>query len=79
MSEEDETNFLNSKICYLCNKNFSIEDLRRDHDHLKKYNNYRGALCNTCNINYNLNNTKLPVLIHNLKGYDANFIIKKYC
>ena len=44
----------------------------RDHDHLKEFNNYRGAACFDCNIKTNFKNYKLKVLFHNLKGYDSH-------
>ena len=37
---------------------------------------YIGAAHNRCNINRNPKNFKIPVFIHNLKGYDSHFIIK---
>ena len=48
----------------------------RDHDHLKKVNNYRGAACFDCNINTNFKNYKLKVLFHNLKGYDSHLLLQ---
>nr|CAI5826178.1 unnamed protein product [Callosobruchus analis] len=47
----------------------------RDHDHLVPLNNYRGAAHEGCNINFKDNHT-IPVVLHNLSGYDAHFIIK---
>nr|CAI5846150.1 unnamed protein product [Callosobruchus analis] len=47
----------------------------QDHDHLVPLNNYRGAAHEGCNINFKDNHT-IPVVLHNLPGYDAHFIIK---
>nr|CAI5820299.1 unnamed protein product [Callosobruchus analis] len=47
----------------------------QDHDHLVPLNNYRGAAHEGCNINFKDNHT-IPVVFHNLSGYDAHFIIK---
>ena len=37
---------------------------------------YRGAAHNKCNIQYGWKNYKIPVIFHNLRGYDSHFIIK---
>ena len=56
-------------ICHICTK--PLEDNKvRDHCHIT--GNYRGDAHNECNLIYRISKTgwKLPVLIHNLKGYD---------
>ncbi|WP_205068506.1 endonuclease domain-containing protein, partial [Vibrio cholerae] len=60
-------------VCYLCNKVFT-EDNIKVHDHCHLTGVYRGAACNACNINFKLPNF-VPVVLHNLSGYDAHFII----
>ena len=68
MSEEDEVKFKSSKFCHICEKTLCWDSDTnypvRDHDHTKEFNNFRGAACNSCNINY-FNRTKksLPLLI----------------
>lgn len=60
-------------LCYLCKKEFTVDNSKvHDHDHLT--GDYRGAACNSCNINFKLPNF-IPVVMHNLSGYDAHFII----
>lgn len=59
--------------CYLCDGNFFVGNIKvRDHDHLTGV--YRGPACNNCNINYKLPSF-IPVILHNLSGYDSHFII----
>ena len=48
----------------------------RDHCHI--VGSYRGAAHNECNLMYKIYKSrwKLPVVIHNLKGYDGHLIVK---
>ena len=48
----------------------------RDHCHI--VGNYRGAAHIRCNLAYrmSISEWKLPVVMHNLKGYDCNLIVK---
>lgn len=86
ITDKEQAEFDQSTECYLCHKKFVDEidgdDEKkenkkkvRDHDH--ETGEYRGACHNKCNINYNLKNFKLPVFVHNLKGYDSHLILKE--
>src|SRR5690606_34181724 len=46
----------------------------RDHDHIT--GKYRGSAHSRCNLNYNCQHYKIPVICHNLKGFDAHNVIK---
>jgi len=46
----------------------------RDHCHLT--GKYRGAAHNICNLHYKVPNF-IPVVFHNLSGYDSHLFIKK--
>ena len=63
------------RTCHICNKRFTDKDVKcRYHDH--RTGKFRGMAHQKCNINY-YNNFYLPIVFHNLRGYDGHFIIKK--
>ncbi len=49
------------------------EQKNRDHCHFT--GKFRGAAHRSCNINFNYKNWKIPVIMHNFKGYDSHFIV----
>jgi hypothetical protein len=56
------------------NKNKNMQKVR-DHDHLT--GEYRGAAHSICNFNYQ-NPRFIPIVCHNLSGYDAHLFIKQF-
>ena len=73
LTKDDERNFKNADKCYVCNKEYSAKDVRvRDHCHIT--GKYRGSAHQDCNINRLTD--KIPVIFHNLKGYDSHFIMQ---
>jgi hypothetical protein len=83
MSDEDQHKFENATTCHICEEDLFIDifgdnlypDKVRDHDHLN--GKFRGAAHNNCNLNFNVARMPIPVLFHNMKGYDAHHIIKQ--
>ncbi|KAB0795158.1 hypothetical protein PPYR_11997, partial [Photinus pyralis] len=76
MSDEQRKDFENATHCHICEKPFVDGDIRcRDHNH-KGRGLYRGASHSRCNINYQ-DSTVIPVVFHNLSGYDAHFFIRE--
>lgn len=71
ISLEEEERFKNEKNCHICEKELK-NDRVRDHDHISGL--YRGAAHNSCNLNYKYTNV-IPVVIHNLRGYDEHLIM----
>ena len=61
--------FIAAKTCHICEKPFEAADIKhRDHCHIT--GKYQG-----CNLNYKDSHV-IPVVFHNLSGYDSHFSIK---
>ena len=66
---------LSTKSCHICLKKLSIDSVKvRDHCHFT--GEYRGAAHNICNLRYKVPNY-IPVVFHNLSGYDAHLFIQE--
>ena len=75
MSAEDMMHVKNDTHCSICEEPIDKAEKRgRDHDHLTRA--YRGCTHQKCNLTY-FNNRYIPVVMHNLWGYDSRLIIKK--
>ena len=75
MTEKEEHLFQESNNCWICKKLIDNNDEKvRDHCHLT--GKFRGAAHWDCNINFQLTQ-KVPVIFHNLKGYDSHLIYFK--
>jgi hypothetical protein len=72
LTDDDLKNFNKSINCHICEQPLNGDKVK-DHCHIT--GKYRGASHNNCNINFNYKHYKIPVIIHNLKNYDAHFII----
>ena len=73
LTEEEQKSFKEARICHICNKELK-DDKVRDHCHFT--GEYRGAAHNSCNLQCR-KPLILPVILHNLQGYDAHLFIKK--
>ena len=72
---EEEHLFQQSYNCWISKKIINNEDEKvRDHCHIT--GKFRGSAHWDCNINFKLTK-KIPVIFHNLKGYDSNFIFSE--
>ena len=75
MSLEEEEIFQSSSKCWICNKLFNLVDEKvRDHCHIS--GKFRGAAHFSCNANLKITK-KVPVIFHNLRGYDSHLINKE--
>ena len=81
MSASDEKDFRNAKKCWICQKGYKGDEGEnipvRDHCHIT--GKYRGSAHKKCifRLQISAEKIKIPVVFHNLKGYDSHFIIEK--
>ena len=68
MTAEENEKFERSNICCICGGLIDFDDKVRDHRHIT--GKYRGSAHWSCNINLKINK-KVPVIFHNLRGYDS--------
>ena len=73
MSEKSNKDFNNAVNCHICGGELG-KDRVRDHCHFT--GKYRGAAHNKCNLMCKKPRI-LPVIFHNLQGYDAHLFIKQ--
>src|SRR5438477_9674539 len=74
--EEDRHN--SAKECWICEKPFGEDTLKkvRDHDHIT--GKYRGPAHSSCNLQLRIKpaETKLLIRFHNISKYDGHLIAK---
>src|SRR5271165_6576199 len=74
LTKRQMTEYSDATKCYVCQEHFTDEKEKqkvRDHCHVS--GKYRGAACNTCNLQMKLSR-KIPVVFHNLRGYDSHML-----
>ena len=73
LTKEEQAFFNKAETCHICSKEL-LDDKVRDHCHFT--GQYRGAAHNSCNLQCR-KPLILPVIFHNLQGYDAHLFIKQ--
>lgn len=67
---------INSKICDYCKCEYTEKNIKVAH-----HNHFTGEfiayICNKCNVGAKENNLIIPVIAHNAKNYDQNFILRE--
>ena len=66
MTNEDEEIYNNSQICWICKEELNTDKVR---DHCHVTGKFRGVAHNKCNLKLRIPK-KLPIIFHNLQGYD---------
>ena len=75
ITPKEKQQFKKSTKCHICNKNYTAHDNKvRDHCHITGRD--RGSAHELCNLNYRISD-KIPVIFHNLRGYDSHFIMQE--
>ena len=78
MTEVDEQHFKTMDACHICGEKYTDKDVRvRDHCHIT--GKFRGSAHQECNLKLRIKpeNLKIPVIFHNLRGYDSHFIMQQ--
>lgn len=73
LSTEQISDFHTVSNFHICEKPLGDKIRVRDHSHSNR--KYRGAAHQKCNLNYQ-DSKIIPVVFHNLIGYDAHLIIQ---
>ena len=78
ITDNDELSFKLEQKCHICEESYKDKEVRvRDHCHIT--GKYRGSAHQDCNLKLRLNpeEIKIPVIFHNLRGYDSHFIMQQ--
>ena len=72
IENEEEQAFQDAVHCHICGFELGADRVR-DHCHLT--GKFRGAAHNDCNLNYSFTG-RIPVILHNLRGYDSHLVMQ---
>ena len=78
MTEKNKIDYENATKCWICEQETTKNNPKvRDHCHFT--GEYTGAVHKSCNLKLKIKSgkTKIPVVFHNLKGYDSHLIMQK--
>jgi len=76
MTDAENLQYDNSTFCHICEQPFLADSFCKVKDHCHITGKFRGAAHQDCNLNYKVIKF-VPLVCHNLSGYDAHFIIKE--
>ena len=77
MTENDEQHFRTMDGCHICGEKYTDNDVCvRDHCHI--IGKFRGSAHQECNLKLRIKpeSLKIPIIFHNLRGYDSHFIMQ---
>ena len=73
MSSKDEEKFKQAVNCHICHQELDEQPVR-DHCHIT--GKFLGAAHNLCNLQRS-ERKKIPMICHNLSGYDSHFLVQE--
>lgn len=75
LNDEEKQSFAGASECHLCNKPFGPDKMGYQ---CRLTGVYRGAAHSACNVQLSIKpyKTKVPIVIHNLRGYDGHLIMQ---
>ena len=75
LTDQQWQSFNEAIACHVCGQPF-VDGNKKVRDHCHSTGEYRGAAHVSCNLQFQRSDT-IPVVFHNLSGYDAHFVIKE--
>ena len=75
MTRKQRRKHSRARVCHICLTLFKIHE-RNIRDHCHYTGEYRGVAHSSCNLQYKVP-SYIPVISHNLSGYDAHLFIKE--
>ena len=72
LTPSEEQEFQQATYCHICREELGVYRVR-DHCHLT--GKFRGAAHNACNLNFQFKG-RIPIILHNLRGYDSHLIMQ---
>ena len=80
LNPQEQKDFQSAKVCHICEQELNIDKetghIFKVRDHCHFTGEYRGAAHNECNLKCR-KPLILPVVFHNLQGYDSHLFIKQ--
>ena len=80
LTPQEQKDFQSAKVCHICEQDLNIKketgQIAKVRDHCHFTGEYRGAAHFDCNIKCR-KPLILPVIFHNLQGYDSRLFIKQ--
>ena len=80
-TEKDEENYNSATACWICEKGFLDEEENKNQIKVRDHCHFSGKCCGAAHSICNLQlreKTFIPVVFHNLKGYDSHIFIKAF-